>query len=97
MASLDRSAGDLAERVASHFPKSRRSDLILLERCRFPPGVGLHPLRHVRAAVHRAPASGSMEVLKKMWPDAWGVRMEHILRNVLMALLEQPAATLARL
>ena len=29
-----------------------------------------------------------------MWPDAWGVRMEHILRNVLMALLEQPNATL---
>ena len=29
-----------------------------------------------------------------MWPEAWGVRMEHILRNVLMALLEQPDATL---
>ena len=27
-----------------------------------------------------------------MWPVAWGVRMEHILRNVLMALLEQPDA-----
>src|ERR1700693_110255 len=29
-----------------------------------------------------------------MWPAAWGVRMEHILRNVLMALLEQPDATM---
>jgi hypothetical protein len=29
-----------------------------------------------------------------MWPDSWGVRMEHILRNVLMALLEQPNSTL---
>jgi hypothetical protein len=35
-----------------------------------------------------------MEVFKKMWPEAWGVRMEHILRNVLMALLEQPQSTL---
>jgi hypothetical protein len=35
-----------------------------------------------------------MDVFKKMWPDAWGVRMEHILRNVLIALLEQPNATL---
>jgi hypothetical protein len=35
-----------------------------------------------------------IEVFKKMWPDAWGVRMEHILRNVLIALLEQPNATL---
>ena len=30
-------------------------------------------------------ASGMMDVFKKMWPEAWGVRMEHILRNVLMA------------
>jgi type IV secretory pathway TraG/TraD family ATPase VirD4 len=29
-----------------------------------------------------------------MWADSWGVRMEHILRNVLLALLEQPSATL---
>jgi len=29
-----------------------------------------------------------------MWPEAWGVRMEHILLNVLMALLEQPSANL---
>jgi hypothetical protein len=35
-----------------------------------------------------------LEVFKKMWPDAWGVRMEHILRNVLMALLERPTATM---
>jgi hypothetical protein len=35
-----------------------------------------------------------MDVFKKMWPDAWGERMEHILRNVLIALLEQPNATL---
>src|ERR1700738_609984 len=35
-----------------------------------------------------------MEVFKKLWPDAWGVRMEHILRNILMALLEQPDSTL---
>lgn len=29
-----------------------------------------------------------------MWPASWGVRMEHILRSVLIALLEQPAATM---
>jgi hypothetical protein len=41
----------------------------------------------------RTNSSGMMDVFKKMWPEAWGVRMEHILRNVLMALLEQPDAT----
>ena len=35
-----------------------------------------------------------MDVMKKMWDDAWGVRMEHILRNALLALLDQPSAIL---
>ena len=39
-------------------------------------------------------ASGFLEVFKKMWPEAWGVRMEHILRNVLMALLERSGSTM---
>lgn len=55
---------------------------------------GYNPLRHVREDRIALAASGMMDVFKKMWPDAWGVRMEHILRNVLMALLEQPDATL---
>jgi hypothetical protein len=41
--------------------------------------------------MQRLAASGMMDVFKKMWPDAWGVRMEHILPNVLMALLERCA------
>lgn len=53
----------------------------------------LNPLRHVGPKYAALAASGLMEVFKKMWPEAWGVRMEHILRNVLMALIEQPAAT----
>ena len=55
---------------------------------------GYNPLRQVRAEFRSLAASGLMEVFKKMWADSWGVRMEHILRNVLMALLEQPDATL---
>ena len=38
--------------------------------------------------------SGLLETLKKMWPDAWGVRMEHVLRNTLYSLLERDDATL---
>jgi hypothetical protein len=39
-------------------------------------------------------ASGLLEVMKKMWDDAWGPRMEHILRNALLVLLDQEHATL---
>ena len=44
---------------------------------------GYNPLRHVSEDRIALAASGMMDVFKKMWPDAWGVRMEHILRNVL--------------
>jgi len=40
-------------------------------------------------------ASGLLEAMKKLWSDAWGVRMEHVLRNALYALLEYGEATLA--
>ncbi len=38
--------------------------------------------------------SGLLETFKKIWPDAWGVRMEHVLRNSLYALLERDGSTL---
>lgn len=39
-------------------------------------------------------ASGLIETLKKQWPDAWGARMEHLLRHAVLALLEQSKADL---
>jgi type IV secretory pathway TraG/TraD family ATPase VirD4 len=84
--------GDRAERVAARIPASQRNRVIYLNTT--DPSQPYNPLRHVREDRIALAASGMIEVFKKMWPDAWGVRMEHILRNVLMALLEQPDATL---
>ena len=86
--------GDLVERVAARMPASRAFDVIYLDASNPHQPFGYNPLRHVREDRIALAASGMLEVFKKMWPEAWGVRMEHILRNILMALLEQPAATL---
>ena len=86
--------GDLVERIAQRIPTSRRADVIYLNAADPAQPYGYNPLRHVSEHRIALAASGMMEVFKKMWPEAWGVRMEHILRNVLMALLEQPDATL---
>ncbi len=86
--------GDLVERIAARIPQSRKSNVIYLNAADPSQPYGYNPLRYVREDRIALAASGMMEVFKKMWPDAWGVRMEHILRNVLMALLEQPHATL---
>ncbi len=86
--------GDLAEHIAARIPPARRQDVIYLNAADPEQPYGYNPLRHVREDRIALAASGFMEVFKKMWPDAWGVRMEHILRNVLLALLEQPNATM---
>lgn len=86
--------GDLVERIATRIPASRQSNVVYLNAADPSQPYGYNPLRHVRGDRIPIAASGLMEVFKKMWPDAWGVRMEHILRNTLMALLEQPNATL---
>jgi len=35
-----------------------------------------------------------MGVFKKIWPDVWSARMEYILNNAILALLEVPGTTL---
>ena len=55
---------------------------------------GYNPLRRIRDENIPLAASGLLETLKKLWPDAWGVRMEHVLRNTLYALLERDDLTL---
>src|SRR6266496_3553852 len=86
--------GDLVDRIDRRVPESRRDNVIYLNAGNPGQPYGYNPLRHVSEDRIALAASGLMEVFKKMWPEAWGVRMEHILRNVLMALLEQPNATL---
>src|SRR6266550_5033133 len=86
--------GDLVERIASQIPDWRQRDVVYLNASDPHQPFGYNPLRHVREDRIPLAASGFLEVFKKMWPDAWGVRMEHILRNVLLALLEQPDATM---
>jgi type IV secretory pathway TraG/TraD family ATPase VirD4 len=86
--------GDLVARIASRVSPSQRDRVIYLDATDPAQPYGYNPLRHVSEDRVALAASGIMDVFKKMWPDAWGVRMEHILRNVLMALLEQSDATL---
>ena len=53
---------------------------------------GYNPMTRVSAAHRPLVASGLIETLKKQWPDAWGARMEHLLRYAILALLETPQA-----
>lgn len=55
---------------------------------------GHNPLAHVAPAYRPLAASSLIGTLKKQWPDAWGARMEHLLRFAILALLDHENATL---
>lgn len=86
--------GDFVERVAATIPAHRKADVVYLNVTDPTQPYGYNPIARVNPERRSLVASGLMEVLKKMWSEAWGVRMEHILRNALLALLDQPSATL---
>ena len=90
--------GDLVERIARAIPPHRRKDLIYFDVSDPDQPYGYNPLKRVAPEKRSLAASGILEVFHKTWGErAWGQRMEHILRNALLLLLDQPEATLADL
>lgn len=90
--------GDLVERIARAIPPHRRQDVIYFDPADPKQPYGYNPLKRVAPEKRVLAASGMLEVLHKTWGErAWGQRMEHILRNALLLLLDQSEATLADL
>src|SRR6201996_7843037 len=86
--------GDLVERIAQDADAEGQGRVLYLNAPNSACPYGYNPLRRVRDDKIPLAVSGFLETLKKLWPDAWGVRMEHVLRNTLYALLEQDDARL---
>ena len=82
--------GDLAEAVRSMMD----CDVLYWDTADPSCPYGYNPITHVSAAHRPLVASGLIETLKKQWSDAWGARMEHLLRYSVLALLERPGSTL---
>jgi hypothetical protein len=86
--------GDLVARLAQSLTPAERERVIYLDATNPTQPYGYNPLRRVRADKVALAASGLIETLRKLWPLAWGVRMEHVLRNSLYVLLELDGSTL---
>ena len=86
--------GDLAERVWARAPEPLREAVTYLNAPEATQPFGYNPLRRLRDEHIPLAASGILETFRKLWPTAWGVRMEHVLRNSLYALLERDGSNL---
>lgn len=71
----------------------RSSDLIHFDVSNPHLDLGYNPLRKVSYSKRSLVCSGILKVLERLWgKSAWGSKMEHILRMVLLTLLDQPKA-----
>lgn len=86
--------GDLADAVLNFVPSSRTNDVILFEPADRDFPVSFNMLECKNPEHRSLVASGLLGVFKKMYADSWGPRLEHILRNTIMALLEYPNSTM---
>jgi len=57
--------------------------------------IGYNPLRKVSVSKRSLVASNILEIFQRNWKSAWGMKMEHILRMILLTLLDQPKAQLS--
>jgi DNA helicase HerA-like ATPase len=86
--------GDLVENVLHFVPKRRIEDVIYFNPADIDYPIAFNPLERVHPDYHYLVASGLISVFKKIWSEFWGPRLEHILRNSILTLLDYPKSTL---
>lgn len=86
--------GDLVKQVLRSVPKERQGDVIYLNVPEASHPTAFNPLESTDKASRPLVASGLISIFKKIWVEFWGPRMEYILRNALLALLDLPESTL---
>lgn len=87
--------GDLVEQALGFISDKRQEDLVYFNVPDASLSLSFNPLQHVLPKERALAASDLIDVFRKIWAEFWGPRLEHILRNALLALLEQPIPALS--
>ncbi|MDO4526913.1 MAG: type IV secretion system DNA-binding domain-containing protein [Candidatus Saccharibacteria bacterium] len=86
--------GDFAIDNLKFIPESRVKDVVYFNPADTAFPVAFNPLEYTDPSRKPNICSEVIGVLKRMFGDSWGPRLEHILRYTLLALLDRPSATL---
>ena len=86
--------GDLAENVLRFIPTKRVNDVVLIDPADQEYAVAFNMLENIDPTFNSIVCSGLVGIFKKIYADSWGPRLEHILRNTILALLEYPGTTM---
>jgi CxxC-x17-CxxC domain-containing protein len=86
--------GEFAETLMKAIPSNRINDIIYFNPADQEYPIAFNVMEKVDNEYRHLIASGLVGVFKKIWADSWGPRLEYILRNAILALLEYPGSTL---
>ena len=86
--------GDSAEKILNYIPDHRIDDVIYFNPADVGHPLGFNVFETQNPDQRHLIASGLMGVFKKIWPDVWSARMEHIMNNCILSLVENPGNTL---
>jgi len=85
--------GALVEEILDYIPDERVDEVIYFNATDAARPVPFNPLAQTHPAHHALVASGIIAMMKKVWGDSWGPRLEHVLRYTLLTLLHRPGST----
>jgi len=86
--------GDTAEKLIDCIPSNRINDVVYINPADMEYPVAFNVLEKVQPRYRHLVASGLVGVFKKIWAESWGPRLEYLLRNAILALLDYPESTL---
>lgn len=86
--------GSTADKLLEYVPEERIKDVLYFAPFDMENPISFNVMEDVGADKRHLVVSGLMSTFKKIWVDAWSARMEYILSNTLLALLEYPGSTL---
>lgn len=86
--------GDDVQEVLECIPTHRINDVVYFNPADLEYPIAFNILENVEPEYNHLVSDGLMGVFTKIWANMWSARMEHILRNCILALLEVPGNTL---
>ena len=86
--------GEASMDLLDFVPEERIKDVVYFNPSDLNWPIEFNIMEDVSPEYRHLVAGGLMGVFKKIWPDVWSARMEYILNNAILALLEVPGSTL---
>ncbi|MEA3399537.1 MAG: type IV secretion system DNA-binding domain-containing protein [Patescibacteria group bacterium] len=86
--------GELVEELLHLIPDHRAKDVIYFNPADVDYHIGFNVLQLEDPKYKHLVASGLMGIFTKIWSNVWSARMEYILNNAILALLDTPNTTM---